>query len=45
MFAEMPFDNRAVNRIAAQPPPQASSGRLTSPLAKRPNVSSRLIVL
>jgi hypothetical protein len=46
MFAEMPLDNRTVNRFAA---PAATSGFFrpleTSPLTKRLNVSSRLIVL
>jgi hypothetical protein len=44
MFAEMPLDNRTVDKFAAL---AASFGflRPPSPQAKRLNVSSRLIVL
>jgi hypothetical protein len=46
MFAEMPLDNRTVNRFAA---PAATSSFFwpleTSPLTKRSNISSWLIVL
>jgi hypothetical protein len=46
MFADMPLDNRTVDKFAAV---AATSGSLrpfeTSPLTRRLNVSSRLIVL
>jgi hypothetical protein len=46
MFAEMPLDNRTVNRFAAL---AATSGFIrpfeTSPRTKRPNISSKLDVL
>jgi hypothetical protein len=46
MFADMPLDNRTVDKFAAL---AATSGFFrpfeTSPQAKRLNVSSRLIVL
>jgi hypothetical protein len=46
MFAEMPLDNRTVDKFAAL---AASFGLLrplvTSTPAKRPNISSRLTVL
>jgi hypothetical protein len=53
MFAEMPLDNRTVDKFAARfalagiwPPPQGFLTRLeSSPPIKRPNVSPRLTVL
>jgi hypothetical protein len=50
MFAEMPLDNRTVNKFAALPLPlDLALGLLdplsTSPRTKRPNISSWLAVL
>jgi hypothetical protein len=46
MFAELPLDNRTVEKSAAR---TAMSGFIrpteTTPRTKRPNISSRLIVL
>jgi hypothetical protein len=45
MFAEMPLDNRTVDKFAALAASLAFSPLETSPRAKRLIVSSRLMVL